>query len=159
MLTALEIAEHFVAISHRDRQPISHLKLQKLLYFAQGYHLAVTRGNPLFSDEIQAWKFGPVIPSIYNVYKTHGNNPINEAGNMLKSAEEPLLRFLDKVWKIISPFSAIRLSSISHTSGGPWHRIVMENGGDVGMNRKIPLELMTNYFSQLIKKPEHDDHR
>ena len=42
---------------------VSNLKLQKLLYYVQGFHLAVF-GEPLFEEEIEAWMYGPVVPSV-----------------------------------------------------------------------------------------------
>jgi len=54
---------------------LTNLKLQKLLYFAYGVHLSLFN-EKLFNDEIQAWKLGPVIPSVYNEFKDHGKNPI-----------------------------------------------------------------------------------
>ncbi len=54
---------------------LTNLKLQKLLYFAYGVHLSLFN-EKLFTDEIQAWKHGPVIPLIYTNFKNHGKNPI-----------------------------------------------------------------------------------
>jgi uncharacterized phage-associated protein len=63
------VAEWF--INRADRQAgddMTHLKLQKLIYFAQAWHLANT-GEPLFSEEMQAWTHGPVVPSVWHKYK------------------------------------------------------------------------------------------
>ena len=54
---------------------LTNLKLQKLLYFAYGVHLSLFN-EKLFTDEIQAWKLGPVVPSVYIEFKDHGKNPI-----------------------------------------------------------------------------------
>ncbi len=40
------------------------MKLHKLLYYAAGWHLGFT-GEPLFDEDIEAWQYGPVVPSIY----------------------------------------------------------------------------------------------
>ena len=56
---------------------LTNLKLQKLLYFAYGMHLAVYE-EPLFESEIQAWRLGPVIPDVYNEFKDRGSMPISE---------------------------------------------------------------------------------
>lgn len=50
---------------------VTPMKLQKLLYYCQGYSLALT-GKPIFSEEIEAWRYGPVVPSVYQEYKAYG---------------------------------------------------------------------------------------
>lgn len=73
MHTALEVANWF--LNYNDEKMysdgadyISNLKLQKLLYYAQGTFLAITN-SPLFGDAIEAWMHGPVVPSVYHAYK------------------------------------------------------------------------------------------
>ena len=72
-----EIAKKIIAktdIEHGDT--ISNLKLQKMLYYMQGFHLAFF-DTPLFDDEIYAWQYGPVVPSVYNEYKRYNAKAIN----------------------------------------------------------------------------------
>jgi uncharacterized phage-associated protein len=58
---------------------LTNLKLQKLLYLAYGFHLSLF-GEKLFDEKIQAWKLGPVIPSVYSEFKDHGkDNPIGHS--------------------------------------------------------------------------------
>lgn len=59
-----------------DADGISNLKLQKLLYYAQGIHLALY-DEPLFEDDILAWEHGPVVPSVYRQYKDNGSSVIS----------------------------------------------------------------------------------
>ena len=76
---------------------ITNLKLQKLLYFAYGIHLALY-DTPLFDTPIQAWKLGPVVPSVYREFKVHGENPITTKAYLLKddySGEVILARYDD----------------------------------------------------------------
>jgi len=58
-------------------RPITHLKLQKLVYISYGVYLAMTRGNKrLFNERIEAWPFGPVIPELYHEFKRFGMSRI-----------------------------------------------------------------------------------
>lgn len=50
---------------------LSNMKLQKLLYYQQGFHLAYF-GTPLFNEDIVAWQYGPVVPEVYEAYKSFG---------------------------------------------------------------------------------------
>ena len=75
MPSAVDVARYFLAQSDDDAGDIiSNLKLQKLLYYAQGVTLALT-GKPLFSDPIEAWQHGPVVPSVYRLYKVAAGHP------------------------------------------------------------------------------------
>lgn len=58
-----------------DAEPITNLKLQKLLYYAQGVFSALT-GEFLFEEDFVAWEHGPVIESIYHEFKGYGRDPI-----------------------------------------------------------------------------------
>lgn len=70
MYNVLEIAHKILnkATQTEFEEPISNLKLQKLLYYMQGFHLAYF-DTPLFDDDIEAWMYGPVVPCVYNHFK------------------------------------------------------------------------------------------
>jgi uncharacterized phage-associated protein len=72
---ALTIAKWFIAWAEAEGEELSNLKLQKLLYYAQGHHLA-ERHQPLFTEQIQAWSHGPVVPQVYHEYKSCGSSSI-----------------------------------------------------------------------------------
>ncbi len=63
--SALGIARCLLARAHEEDELLSHLKLQKLLYFCQGFTLAMT-GKPLFSEAIVAWEHGPVVREVWD---------------------------------------------------------------------------------------------
>ena len=74
MYTALQIADYVIQRCQQKGYVISELKLQKVLYFIQAQFLVFGYENtPCFSDDIQAWKFGPVVPDVYRKYRLYGN--------------------------------------------------------------------------------------
>jgi uncharacterized phage-associated protein len=76
MAEALDVARYMLTLVNEEEGDLmSNLKLQKLLYYAQGYYLAIC-GEPLFEDEIFAWQYGPVVPSVYHMYKHYGRQAI-----------------------------------------------------------------------------------
>src|SRR4051794_29818552 len=76
-LTADQVADYFLAhVDEESGDNITHLKLQKLLYYAQGFHLAI-QGEPLFAEPIEAWEHGPVVCRVYHKVKYCGNRPID----------------------------------------------------------------------------------
>jgi uncharacterized phage-associated protein len=96
---------------------ISNLKLQKLLYYAQGLHLA-KYGRPLFAEKIKAWKHGPVIPQVYHHFKEQGNASLpkpDECPRLSASVRE----LLEAVYRSYGQYSAWKLRSFTHEEP-PW---------------------------------------
>ena len=112
---AKDIAEYFIWKSHTSEQELlSNMKLQKLLYYAQGLYLAIGNGA-LFDDVIRAWNYGPVVPEIYHKYKINGKSGIAIKEGYTPEAIDPVTQeFLDEVYDVFGQFSAIRLMEISH---------------------------------------------
>ena len=71
------IAQLFVKKGIEEGNPITQMKLQKVVYFAHGLYLGSQR-KPLIKESFQAWKFGPVVPDIYHTYKLYGSAPITD---------------------------------------------------------------------------------
>ncbi|MBC6455939.1 MAG: DUF4065 domain-containing protein [Hormoscilla sp. SP5CHS1] len=73
MLNCYDVANYFLAQQDESAGDlISNLKLQKLVYYAQGFHLAIYV-RPLFTEAIAAWTHGPVVPELYEYYQKYGN--------------------------------------------------------------------------------------
>jgi uncharacterized phage-associated protein len=104
--SALDIANYFLFKAAKDEELLSNLKLQKLLYYAQGIHLAYN-GTPLFKDIIKAWNYGPVVPGLYKSYKKYGAGaiPPDESFNP-KNIDKDTREFLDEIYKAFGQFSA-----------------------------------------------------
>ena len=121
MPNAFDVTNFFLAKSQDDEAEISNLKLQKLLYYAKGFHFAIFE-EPLFPEKIYAWTHGPVIPEVYHEYKNFKGNPITDlpadygAKNSLSKEQIDLL---DEVWSVFGQFSAWKLRDMSHNES-PW---------------------------------------
>jgi len=96
---------------------ISNLKLQKLLYYVQGFHLAMY-DKPLFKEDIEAWMYGPVVPEAYHYFKKYGDGHI-ELND--EDDDKLFVEFLDDeekliidVWKVYGQYSAYRLMRFTH---------------------------------------------
>ena len=62
MYTAINLSKYIVFKCIEDGHPISNLQLQKILYYIQKDFLC--RDDLAFSDDIEAWQFGPVVPNV-----------------------------------------------------------------------------------------------
>lgn len=74
--TAKAVANHLLDFGLTRKNEIPPLKMQKLVYISHGWHLALSDGKPLVSDEyVEAWPYGPVFPSVYHEFKHYGASP------------------------------------------------------------------------------------
>lgn len=103
---------------NKEREGVTNLKLQKLLYFGQAYSLAA-EGKPLFSDPINAWEYGPVVKTVYYEYKEHKSNTIILEKYAHLSIDKDVQEIVKKVLEIFGGFSAGKLVDIAHAHP-PW---------------------------------------
>ncbi|HAO15215.1 MAG TPA: hypothetical protein DDY16_01825 [Tenacibaculum sp.] len=130
MGTTSAVANEFLKLSEDSKLHITNMKLVSMMYIAQGLSLSLLE-RPLFNDDnIEAWKYGPVIPSIYNEFKHFKSSHITSksvvTGNNWKSFLEPqLVNIEDKkvvklTWNLYREVSAEELATSTHRSGTPW---------------------------------------
>lgn len=121
-MTALNVAKWFLARNKEEEangaDGISNLKLQKLLYYAQGCTLAIT-GEPLFSEDICAWKHGPVVAEVYHEYKSYNSNSIEEANLDFGEIPDEISAILENVYQTFGQYSAWKLRNMTHEET-PW---------------------------------------
>ncbi len=99
--------------------PITNKKLQKLLYYAQAWNL-VFNDKKLYTEDIEAWIHGPVIPVVYHKYKAFGRMPIQEDVSLDETVfTHNELDVLEQVWKVYGKFDGDYLEMLSH-SEDPW---------------------------------------
>ena len=108
------------------RKAMSPKKLQKLLYYAYAWTLALLNESAddlrfrLFGDRIEAWVHGPVVPTIYHEYKKYGWNEIPQIPDFHDHIfAPPVLDVLNQVWDVYGDMNGNQLESISHQEM-PW---------------------------------------
>jgi len=140
-ITAQDIANYFLSQVDEDcGDGLSNLKLQKLLYYAQGFHLAIY-GTPLFDEAIERWTHGPVVRDLYFKYKKHESDSIPRPEEYPQLDEETK-EFLDEIYSVFGQFSAWKLRNMTHEEP-PW-RNTPQNG-------QISHEDMKRYFETQIE--------
>ena len=139
---ALDIAKKLIFKAQNDEpnggERLTNLKLQKLLYYQQGYHLAAF-GTPLFSEDIEAWMYGPVVPVVYDVFSKYGSSALPVVDVDMPLGEEEEILF-NQVYDAYREFSAIGLMNLTHTER-PWIEATPHDRGTV-----IPQSSMASYF-------------
>ena len=145
---ASTIADWFLsdaAADGEDDDDMTNMKLQKLLYYAQGHWLA-DHDEPLFSDTIKAWMHGPVVPTVWHKYKESGSNilPIPGEDEFSEDDVTPEVNdFLTQVWDYYGGYSAAGLRTLTHRED-PW-KDAWNTHDD---SPSISIEAMKKWFSK-----------
>lgn len=123
MIDSLSAARYFIVKAYEDgiEAEMTNMKVQKLLYYSQCLYLAL-HNEPLFEDEIQAWRYGPVCPPAYKFYcKFEAEQlPIPTKEFMLEIPDEPK-EVLEEIWGYFGGYHAYRLSDMTHGEF-PWKK-------------------------------------
>lgn len=160
MFSAKSIANYFLDLAAMTGDPISPMKLQKLVYYAHGWYSGYT-GRPLINEPIEAWQYGPVIPSLYHEFKRFGSGKIEAKAfeydargvrEALPPSDPDIRTFLQNVFKSYGQYSGIRLSEMTHASGTPWDMTWNECKGM--HNVDIPFERIASYFKTIVQKTQ-----
>lgn len=153
------VANFFLAKSGE----ITQMKLHKLLYYAHGWYLAVV-GKPLMNETITAWKYGPVVPSLYYDLKKFGARPIDRLTRAIDRqtrvryapqirADDHVVRgLLERIWSVYGGLSGKQLSQLTHAPDSPWSRVRELNPDLSGVD--IPNEEIRRHFRQRLERGE-----
>lgn len=158
--SAIAVANEFLAVAKKHGELLTPMKLQKLVFYAHGWSLALAQ-EPLVSNRIEAWAWGPVIPDLYRQFRMYGNEPIlrpacytalrgsgfavvtpslddypNDAG------KREARRIIERVWEIYGKFSAAKLSNATHAKGTPWEQVYKEGQQSI----EILNPIIADYF-------------
>jgi uncharacterized phage-associated protein len=165
-MTALEAAKYIIAFSDSKGDKITNKKLQKLLYYLQSWSLAVF-GDPLFEGEPQAWRHGPVYPTVYTAFRKFGADTISlkeeyerttfdedETMRVLameNNLKQDKLGLIEEVMTKYGTQSAFALEILSHRER-PW--LDARKGLDdfEASENVITHQAMREYYSSLRKK-------
>jgi len=150
------IAGYFIEKSNQESAPFSVLQLIKLVYISHGWNLALNN-TPLIYDRIEAWKYGPVMPSLHNLFEVNNlskNDLVEdfliEETSCIKSNHKILL---NKIYAKYKHMSGDKLTELMHQEDTPWHT-VWDN--KKGKNKPIEDAATKAYYSRQIDKNTFD---
>lgn len=159
--TPSHIANYFL---DKKNHNIDNLKLNKLVYFAYAWSLIFLNGREIFKEPIQAWRFGPVIPSLYHEFKNFGWHKIEKKSYInlaylknenedivepkIEDNDKELMLVLDKIYKFFGHTDSWFLVDITHKKESPWAQTYKENK----YNAPIEKNKIENYYKKLINK-------
>jgi uncharacterized phage-associated protein len=124
------------------------MQLLKLVFLCHGWMLGLYR-QPLIRDEIQAWKFGPVIPELYRAVRSYRNQPVLRPVDRRRPNFDALEDdLIGQVFDAYGRYSGPALSNITHEPGSPWDQVWSPRERSV----PIPDEIIEAYYERLARQ-------
>lgn len=151
-MKALDIAYYFLFKANQEGDLLTNLKLQKLLYYAQAWHL-VNFDKPLFNDTLYAWDLGPVVKEVYQEFKRYKGRPIpirNESEikyKIQKNIFKNRVDYLNDFYDAYIGLSAHELVNMAHNED-PWKNAYISD------TKIINIDLMKDYYKRQYKESE-----
>lgn len=150
MHKSVMVADRLLALAEKEGKTLTPMQLIKLVYIAHGWMLGI-KGVPLISDRIEAWKYGPVIPALYQHVKSFRDQPVNgklsdaSSGIQFTPDEEHMIR---EVFRIYGARSGPELSRLTHEKESPWAQTFNPQGwGD-----QIPNDIIEDHYRRIYKE-------
>jgi len=163
------VANYFLELARRDGESLSPMRLIKLVYIAHGWHYGLLH-KPLINEHPEAWRYGPVVPSLYHEFKEFGNEPITrpamdfDVGSTgvgsfelrphappTSSESSESCALMDAVWSSYRPFNALQLSEMTHRPGTPWYITWHERGGKEYQGTDIDPKLIEDHYKEAAR--------
>lgn len=143
------IANEFIKIARESGRRLTNMQLQKLVYIAHGYNLAILH-RPLIKQSVEAWRYGPVIPALYNALRQYGAGYVTETINTFPSEQlsDTDRALIAAVASAYSGFSGTQLATMTHRDNTPWHQVYDPQAQF--NNNDIPNSLIEAHYTTLL---------
>ena len=143
---AIAAAEQLLHIARERRKMLTPMQILKLVYISHGWMLGLHH-RPLFNENVEVWKYGPVVPGVYRKYKEFRGNPIDNPGKDHKEDMESSKRdVIGQVFDKYATYTGIELSELTHQEGSPW-----DTARKARMDI-IPNDLIQTYYRKLYNR-------
>lgn len=157
-MNSLAVANYILDVAEKAGISVTPMQLQKLVYFANGWHMEIFGGEKLVQNNFEAWQFGPVMPIIYHDFKKYGSSPITgRAFNPFSQQpwvvdlDEKQKKVIEDVIGLYGNMSGAKMSHLTHKKNTPWSR-TWDNG--FGSGNDIEPELILEEFKAIRKNAE-----
>jgi uncharacterized phage-associated protein len=159
--STVSVANALIEIAAANGQQLDPMKLQKLVYIAHGWHLALA-DEPLIDSAVEAWKYGPVVPTLYQKTRRYGASPIDQKlergwfeeltdSEDLTKRDKAAWGLLERVWEEYGRYSGVHLSAMTHKKGTPWYKAWHDLGGSKTWGKNIDPEQIRDHYRDLAR--------
>ncbi|KAA6405409.1 Panacea domain-containing protein [Candidatus Tokpelaia sp.] len=142
------VANAFISLAKQRNKMLTPMQVLKLVYLAHGWTLGYT-GKPLIHDKIEAWKYGPVVPALYETIRAYRSAPIPypvpaPPDEQLSDEQSDMIR---RVYNTYENMDGIQLSNLTHQQNTPWDKIYNQGTGDWA---GIPDTLIKEFYQKKV---------
>ncbi|MCY4260468.1 MAG: DUF4065 domain-containing protein [Rhodobacteraceae bacterium] len=156
MHSSLIVAQYLLNKAGDIERSLTPMQIIKLVYLCHGWMLGLYR-RPLIEDDVEAWRYGPVIRRLYGAVKHYRSDPIAkplmpeaDVADALAAFDKDERNIMDQVFNIYGKYTGIELSKLTHAPGTPWSEI--RSADDTGWE-VIPDHLIKDHFRELAQQP------
>ncbi len=135
------VANEFIRAAAQEGRGLSIMTLLKFVYIAHGWTLALL-DRPLITDLAEAWRYGPVVPSVYFGFRPQGVYNLRPANLIESDLDEDAESMTIQTYKRYGNLTPFQLSGITHVKGGPWDRIIKTKGHGA----EIPNDVIRDHY-------------
>ena len=139
--SAFDLARYVLKKCIDEDHPISNLQLHKILYYIQKCFLREKKCRA-FSEPVEAWQFGPVVPEVYDEYRIYGGRTIvwiPDAHDNVAWKDEKDKKLIDNIVEEKRKLDPWDMVQETHKEGGVWAKIY---AGGEGAYHEIPVEML-----------------
>lgn len=151
VVSATAVANAFIARGARDGKQFTPMQLLKLTYITHGWSLAFF-DKPLMDDDIEAWKYGPVIPNLYKAIRHYRGNPVTTPIMLLNGEIDDITeeqnKLIEFVYRRYGHLDGISLSALTHEPNTPWYEFFNK----ITWGRKIPDAIIAKHYKEKLEE-------
>lgn len=149
---SLAVAKYILNKRKAEGDTVTPMQLIKLVYIAHGLMLGAY-GRPLINEAVEAWQYGPVVPSVYHETKAFRSSPVTDVDALSNYSFDPQeIKAMDTASRLFGAKNGVALSSLTHREGTPWSLTWNARG----KNGSISNDLIENFYSGMIANKKFD---
>lgn len=149
---SLAVAKYILRKRTAEGDAVTPMQLIKLVYIAHGLMLGAY-GRPLIDEAVEAWQYGPVVPSVYHETKAFRSSPVTGIGAPSNYSFDPQeVKAMDTASRLFGSKNGVALSSLTHKQGTPWTLTWNARG----KNGSISNDLIEHFYSGMISSKKFD---
>lgn len=145
------VADYLLCFAQEHGDLITPLKLQKMVFYADAWYMALNNGEQLIDDQFEAWVHGPVVRALYRRFADYKWKPIVEPIECPKDLSTDVIDHLKEVYSVFGGYSAYELEQMTH-SEKPWREARNGIADDEPCEFIIDKELTANFYREMANQ-------
>lgn len=153
--SAIKLANEMIEIAKQDGRQLTPLQLIKLVYISHGWGFVFRNGEPLLNEPVQAWQYGPVVPSLYHAVRNYRSAPITglvPGDSDPQALDDHAKELLKVVYNRYRHLSGTQLSALTHMEDTPWSKAWNERGKNAVIDNAEVAKHYKKRFAELSAK-------